>query len=407
MKDSFRYALKEIKRRKSRSTGAVISYVFIAAIVVTVSSLAGITRDTTEEILWDIGAHTVAYIPRLTMEGCCIQTYTTELYDPDREGFVINNAPTNPVFNEQIELIRQSPNVADASPYLMFRIRSSMGRGEWTAGGIDLTRPVAYSATVVAESQVVKGEFLDAGEMNMVMVEQEFAGSYNLDVGSELQLGDMMYTVAAIVNPPLRPGKANIYMSLPALRELVVSRLDEYPEDPINAVLVESRGAKYHEAAKADIAHILGQSSRISSYGCYQPGVLAMGINENTAWTVTAIVVLCMLMLAMKIQYSSVIKRRFDIGVLKAIGWRDRNVISQIMIEALLYATIGGATGVAVSYGIIFLLPADLLSGSDSIADPNILLAGLLLPVFGGLVTGVISALKTIRMQTADILRTI
>src|SRR4030042_5077494 len=225
MSDSFRYAWKEIKRRKRRSIGAILSYLLIGALVVVVSSLAGITRDSAQTVLWDIGAHSVAYIPRLTLQGCCIQTYATDLYDPDREGFVVNNAPTNIISADLVEKIRQSPNVKDAALYLMFRIRSSLGNGELLLGGIDFTKPVAHSATVVAEKQVVEGKFLRPDDIDQVMVEQEFASIYKLGVGSDLQLGDSIYKVVAIVNPPLRPGKANIYMTISDLRELVAARL--------------------------------------------------------------------------------------------------------------------------------------------------------------------------------------
>jgi len=406
MSDSFRNAWKEIKRRKRRSTGAILSYVLLGAIVVVVSSLAGITRDSAQSVLWNVGAHSVAYIPRLTIEGCCIQMYATELYDPDREGFIANNAPTNIITADLVEKIRQSPNVLDAAPYLMFRIRSSLGYGEWVLGGIDLTRPKAYSATVVAAKQVVEGQFLRPDDKGLIMVDKEFASIYKLEAGSSLELGDRMYKVAAVVNPPLRPGKANIYLTLTGLRELVATRLEEPVENATNAVLVESKGAKYHDRAKADIVEILGQSSRITSYGCYQPGVLAMGINENTAWTITAIVVICMLFLAMKIQYSSVIQRRTDIGILKAIGWRDRNLVSQIMAEAFFYAFTGGIAGVVIAYIVVFSLPADLVSRTDAI-NPLIMVAGLLLPLAGGLIAGVISSVKAVRLQTADILRMI
>jgi putative ABC transport system permease protein len=408
MSDAFRYAWKEIKRRKRRSVGAILSYVLVGAIVVLVSSLANITRDTTQSVLFDMGAHSVAYIPRLTIEGCCIQKYATDRYDPDREGFIVNNAPSNIIPAELVKKIQQSPNVADASPYLMFRIRSSFGSGEWVLGGIDLTKPTAYRSTVVAEKQVVAGQFLRPDDKNLIMVESEFATIYKLNVGSDLQLGDRMYKIAAIVQPPLRPGKANIYMTLSDLRELVASRLDEpLGNDAANAVLVESKGAKYHKQALADINTILGQSSRISSFGCSQPGISAMGIQENTAWTISAIVILCMFLLALKIQYSSVIQRRFDIGILKAIGWHNRNVVSQIMSEAFLYALTGGITGIIIAYIIIFSLPSDLMAGRESIINPLIFIAGLLLPLAGGLIAGLISSIKAVRLQTADIIRSL
>jgi putative ABC transport system permease protein len=408
MNDSFRYAWKEIKRRKLRSVGAILSYIIVGAIVVVISSLATITRDTTQSVLWDIGAHSVAYIPRLTIEGCCVQKYATDLYDPDREGFIVNNAPTNIIPIELIKKIQQSPNVLDASPYLMFRIRSSVGSGEWVLGGIDLTRPQAYPNTVVAERQVREGRFLRPDDKNLIMVEKEFASIHNLSVDSDLQIGDKMYKIAAIVQPPLRPGKANIYMTLPDLRELVASRMEKPIGNEIaNAVLIESKGAKYHKQALADINTILGQSSRISSFGCSQPGLSAMGINENTAWTIIAIVVLCMFLLAMKIQFSSVIQRRFDIGILKAIGWHNRTVVSQIMAEAFFYALTGGIVGVVIAYIIVFSLPADLMSGKKIIVNALILTAGLLLPILGGLISGAIASIKAVRTQTADILRMI
>lgn len=407
MPDSFKYALKEIKRRKGRSLAVILIYLLFGAMIVVISSLAGKTRDSAQSVLWDMGAHMVAYSPRLTIQGCCIQTYATDLYDPDREGFVANNAPTNIISDDLIEKIRQSTNVKDASPYLMFRIRSSIGNGEWVLGGIDLTRPVAHSSTVVDKKQVEEGQFLSPDDKDLVMIEPEFASVNNLGVGSDLQLGDKIYKVAAIVNPPLRPGKANIYMTLADLRELIATRLEEPVENPTNVVLVESKGAKFHEQAKADIARILGQSTRITSYGCSQPGILAMGINENTALTITAIVVICMFLLAMRIQYSSVIQRRSDIGILKAIGWRDRNVVSQIMTEAFFYASTGGISGVIIAYIIMHFLLADLLSGKDAVIEPLILIAGLMLPLAGGLISGMISSVKAVRMQTADILRSI
>jgi putative ABC transport system permease protein len=197
-------------------------------------------------------------------------------------------------------------------------------------------------------------------------------------------------------------------MTLSDLRELVASRLDEpLGNDVANAVLVESKGAKYHKQALADINTILGQSSRISSFGCSQPGISAMGIQENTAWTISAIVILCMFLLALKIQYSSVIQRRFDIGILKAIGWHNRNVVSQIMSEAFLYSLTGGITGIIIAYIIIFSLPSDLMAGRESIINPLIFIAGLLLPLAGGLIAGLISSIKAVRLQTADIIRSL
>jgi putative ABC transport system permease protein len=405
MNATLKYAWKEIKRRKRRTFGIVLSFTIIAFIIVFVSTLARLTRDTTQSVLWDIGSHSVAYIPRLTVEGCCIQSYTTDRYDPDREGFLINNAPTNIIKPEQIDRIRRSPYVKDAAPFLMFRIKASTGTGEWVLGGLDLSRPVAYSSTVVAQKQLVEGNFLLEGDRHSIMVEKEFAAVHQLKPGSALTLGDSVYNVAAIVNPPLRPGKANIYMSLSDLRELVDTKLDEPINDPINAVLVESKGAKYHEKANADISRILGTNSRISSFGCYRPGTFSLGINWNTARAITLLVILSMFFLAVKIHFSSVVERRYDIGVLKAIGWRDQNVISQVMTESVLYSIAGGLIGITLALPALAWLPSSLTGGKDPMPGWWFIIAGILLPVAGGLLAGIISSGKAVRMNPAEILR--
>ena len=406
--DTARYAWKELRRRKIRTLGTITSFVIIAVIVVVITTLLIDTRDATRVVLWDIGAHSVAYVPRLERDGSSVQLYGSSLFDPDREGFVVNNAPSNLISPEQIRKIQQSPNVLEASPYLMFRIRSSSGAGEWVLGGIDLTRPKAYPATVVAGSQVLEGHFLKPGDKNLVMVETEFASTHNLKTGSDLVLGDRTYKVAAIVQPPLRPGKANIYMSLPDLRELVSSRLREpVSKDLANAVLIESKGARYHKQAQADINEILGQSCCISSFGCSKPGVMAMGISENTAWTIIGIIILFMFLFAMEIQYSSVIKRRQDIGILKAIGWNNREVVSQIMAEAVICSVIGGTAGVLLACIVLILLPPVQSAGAFSLFKPAILAAGFLLPVSGGIISGLVASAKAAGTRTAETLRTI
>jgi len=90
MSDSFSM-LEEIKRRKRRSVGAVLSYVLVGAVVVLVSSLATITRDTTK-VYYSIWISFGSLYSKTHNRRCCIQKYATDRYDPDREGFIVNNA---------------------------------------------------------------------------------------------------------------------------------------------------------------------------------------------------------------------------------------------------------------------------------------------------------------------------
>jgi putative ABC transport system permease protein len=134
-----------------------------------------------------------------------------------------------------------------------------------------------------------------------------------------------------------------------------------------------------------------------------------MGINENGLRSITFIVALAVIAFVLKSQYSSVIERRFDIGILKAIGWSDGRVVSQLLGESLIQAGGGGLMGLLAAIGIIFWVPIDSVTGIDAIAGVGVselaVALGFGLALAGGLVAGILPGLAAVRMRPADILR--
>ena len=57
----------------------------------------------------------------------------------------------------------------------------------------------------------------------------------------------------------------------------------------------------------------------------------------------------------MNVMFVSVTERTPEIGLRKAVGARPKDILRQFLVEAVMVAVSGGAVGILVSFGIIFL----------------------------------------------------
>jgi len=139
-------------------------------------------------------------------------------------------------------------------------------------------------------------------------------------------------------------------------------------------------------------------------------------------------------LIALLLTLSSVGKRVREIGTLKALGWKQRVVVRQIVGESLAQGVVGGLVGVVLGVGFAALIGAvgPTLTASSStgggedgffglgavgartVTDQvaltapvaiTILLLGLLVAVLGGLVAGAAGGWRAARMRPADALR--
>jgi len=408
MRDLWEYAWRETARRKGRTLANVIGYLLAVAIMVVLMSVLMFSQGAAGSVLTGVGTHFIAFVPfhytpsAELPEHCC-----GTQPDPQWENFWANGAPSVPLSTELIEEVRKLPTVADASPCLLFKFEDPAG-GAFTVAGLDFS-DYAVSTTSCAVTDIVQGRFLQPSDTGLVLLEESFAVSKPLPLGSSIAIANTNFKVAGIVNAGIRPAKADVYMNFNEAQQVINKQLVHPIHNAMNIVLVESAGAKVHPQAMEDVTATLGGDSLISTYACSFPAAEVMGINEKGIWLITLIVGLSVVALALKTQYSSVIERRRDIGTLKAIGWTDGNVISQILTESVLQAAIGGILGCLIAVIVLLLMPAEVLTGikaAEGIAIyPLVLVAGFGLALLGGIVAGIFPALAAAHLRPADSLR--
>ncbi len=109
----------------------------------------------------------------------------------------------------------------------------------------------------------------------------------------------------------------------------------------------------------------------------------------------------------MNIMLVSVTERTREIGLRKAVGAHNRDILSQFLAEALMLTLVGGLIGIAISYGLAEVVKS--FSSPDFplvvLIEPGSLAAALSVSAVCGLLFGLYPAIRATRLDPIEALR--
>jgi len=105
----------------------------------------------------------------------------------------------------------------------------------------------------------------------------------------------------------------------------------------------------------------------------------------------------------MNIMLASVLERTPEIGLRRAIGAKQTDIIRQFVIETTLIAVAGGTMGLVLGAGMSRLIAS--FAGWSTIVSGGSLLLAFSVSVLIGLVFGVYPAMKAARLEPVQALR--
>lgn len=394
MKDIFLLAYRDIKERKARTSLTLLGIaVGIAAVIALMSVGYGFQQSVTGELVEM--ADLIMVLPgkaSLGSEYVELGSFNErDLKDVGRIGGVKETA-TGASSMEEVEY-----------------------RGEKTVVSIVGIEPRDVGVVFGDMVKTEEGRFLRDNDHKACLIGHSIAKDYfdeEIRVNDRLKIGGSKFRVVGILE---KQGgfKSELDSEIRVTRRDAKSILGN---DGISWIFVRVRNIGEAEEIADEIEERIDENHKLDDF----TSAMTMGsvINQlKTIFTLLQAVLIAIASISlivasigiMNTMLMSVMERTHEVGIMKAIGAKNRNVLSLFLLESGMLSVVGGVLGCVLGVtgaNVISIgIGAALGEGIPAIVRPEVLLGGILVAVLVGVLSGLYPARKASRMSPVEAVR--
>jgi putative ABC transport system permease protein len=325
--------------------------------------------------------------------------------------------------SKDVTILRTISNVK----YVMGQVsgKADMSYSSKTASKVSCTGVDILVWKEITTEQLSSGRFLIAGDSYSIVIGESVAKSMfgtKLSVNDKINIGGVSFNIVGI----LESGNG-VYMPIETARNV----LDDIRKNSFDSISVMMDDVSFSNDTVNDITKKLMMSHGIlqenkKDFTVTNPITMQQNM-ESTMSTMTlflgAIAAISLLVGAIGIantMFTSVLEKTNEIGIMKAIGARNKDILSIFLINSGLIGLVGGIGGIIV--GVLASTVINTMAGigsssggptggafgflsGSSYVSIQLILGALFFAIIIGMIAGVIPAYRASKLNPVDALR--
>jgi putative ABC transport system permease protein len=282
------------------------------------------------------------------------------------------------------------------------------------SGSVSLTGVDQKTWSQITISKIRDGRFLDSADQNVVVIGARLADSYfdqPLGINKMFTIGTNAFRVVGVLDDSSNSIYMPIQMAYQVLEDKENGVYDSIVIKVRNEDILDETIAKI-EAKLMMVRHVTDKTKDFSISSNKQMQQSRSDMMSSMNMFLLAIAAVSLIVGAVGVantMFTSVLEKTKDIGIMKAIGARNKDILLIFLLNSVFIGLAGGLLGIILGIilsGSLGALTGDIrfLEGGGVVSMNSVILA-ISVSAVVGIVAGIVPAYKASRLKPVDALR--